>query len=327
MMPFSRARVRFAKSALLIAATAILPAHAQQATWKPDRAVTLVVPYNAGGGTDAAARAVSKRLSELWGQPVIVENVPGADGLIGTRKVVEAKPDGITLLVQVPSLTMIKHMPNTKGIDPLPQLEPVTSLSQSPSVTVVNAKVPGRNFGEVIQHCKKANPPCSSGTTEIMARIFSRALQDQAALNELIVVNYKGGGGLINDLLSNNVNMSFMGLASSLPHHKAGTVRIVAVNDTKRSALLPDVPTSAEVGYPDIRSVSWFGVFAPKGTPPAVVEGIAAAVREANKDAGVLKAYSAAGAEPVGSSPKDFAAQVRDDAARNEALVKRYPLE
>jgi tripartite-type tricarboxylate transporter receptor subunit TctC len=285
------------------------------------------VPYNAGGGTDASTRAVAKQLAVVWGQPVIVENAPGADGLIGTRKVIDAKPDGHTLLVQIPSLTMIKYTPALKGIDPVAQLAPITVMSQSPSVTVVNAKVPGKTLAEVVQYCKTANPPCSIGTTENLARIFAKILADQGGIKELIVANYKGGGGMISDLLSNNVNMSFMGLASSLPHYKAGTVKILAVNDRKRASFLPEVPTVAEAGFPEIRSVSWFGLFAPKGTAQPVIDGVAAAVRESIKDPAVLKAFAAVGAEPVGNTPKEFAALVREESERNGALVKRYPMD
>lgn len=298
-----------------------------QALWKPERPVTLIVPYNAGGGTDASTRAVAKQLGVLWNQSVIVENAPGADGVIGTRRVIDAKPDGYTLLVQIPSLMLIKHTPALKGFNPVPHLEPITVMSRSPAIVVTSAKTPGKTMGEWTQYCKNAEPPCSSGTTENFARLASRMLAADVGMKDLIVVNYKGGGGMIADLLSNQVNMGFMGLAAALPHYKAGTLKILAVMDTKRTPIVPEVPTTAEAGFPGYLSVSWFGLFAPKGTPSLVVESVAAAVREAVKDPSVIKAFASAGAEPVGNSPQQFAATVREEEERMAAWVKRFPLE
>lgn len=306
---------------------ALAASAAAQPVWKPERPVTLVVPYNAGGGTDASARAVAKQLSVVWNQPVVVENAPGADGLIGTRRVIDARPDGYTLLVQIPSLALIKYQPALKGYDPLPHLEPVTVMSKSPAIVVSNAQVPGKTMGELARHCKSAQPPCSSGTTENIARIASRMLASDIQAPDLIVVNYKGGGGMIADLLSNQVNMSFMGLAAALPHYKAGKLNILAVMDKQRTPFAPEVPTTAEAGFPDYLSVTWFGLFAPKGTPAPVVEGIAAAVREAVRDKAIVDAFASAGAEPVANSPQEFAELVRAEEVRLGNWVKRFPLQ
>ena len=302
------------------------PAFAQ-AAWHPDRPVTLVVPYAAGGGTDATARAVSKQLGAIWGQPVIVENMPGADGLIGTRRVMEAKPDGYTLLLQVPSIVITKYTPGLKGIDPLARLEPVTAVSQSPAAVVVSAKLPVKTFGEFVQYCKSAAQPCSLATGESLARVSARQLAAEAGLPNLIVVNYRGTGAIVTDMIANNVNMAFTGITAALPHYKAGTLKILATQGPRRAAALPEVPTTAEAGYPQFQSVTWFGLFAPKGTPANVTQGIVAALHEAVKDADVRKTIAAAGAEPVVNTPAAFAAQVREESERMAALVKLYPLE
>lgn len=314
----------------LLAAAALLPlappALAQTA-WHPERPMTLVVPYAAGGGTDATARAVSKQLGVIWGQPVVVENMPGADGLIGTRRVMEAKPDGYTLLLQVPSIVVTKYTPGLKGIDPLARLEPVTAVSQSPAAVVVSGKLPVKTFAEFVQYCKTAAQPCSLATGESLARISAKQLAAEAGLPNLIVVNYRGTGAIVTDMIANNVNMAFTGITAALPHYKAGTLKILATQGPKRAAALPEVPTTAEAGYPQFQSVTWFGLFAPKGTPPAVTQGIVAALREAVKDADVKKTITAAGAEPMVNAPAAFAAQVREDSERMAALVKLYPLE
>lgn len=306
---------------------AMAPSAFAQAAWHPDRPVTLIVPYSAGGGTDATARAISKQLGVIWKQPVVVENMPGADGLIGTRRVMEAKPDGYTLLLQVPSIVVTKYTPGLKGIDPLARLEPVTAVSQSPAAVVASAKLPVKTFGEFVQYCKTAAQPCSLGTGESLARISAKQLAAEAGLPNLIVVNYRGTGAIVTDMIANNVNMAFTGITAALPHYKAGTLKILATQGQKRAAALPEVPTTAEAGYPQFQSVTWFGLFAPKGTPPAVTQGIVTALREAVKDTDVQKTIASAGAEPVVNAPAAFAAQVREESERMAALVKLYPLE
>lgn len=310
-------------AALLLASGAALA----QAVWKPARPVTLVVPYAAGGGTDTTARAVAKQLTVLWGQPVVVENLPGADGLIGTRKVMDAAPDGLTLLFQVPAIVVTRYMPGLKGIDPLAKLDPVTAVSQSPAVIVVSAKLPVKTFVEFLQYCKTAPQPCSLATGEALARIYGKQLAAEAGLPNLIIVNYRGTSAMVTDMIANNVNMGFTGITAALPHYKAGTLKILATQDDKRAAALPEVPTTAEAGFPQFRSVTWYGMFAPKGTPPAVTLGIVAALREAVKDPNVQATITAAGAEPVVNSPGAFAAQVQAESERWGALVKRYPFD
>lgn len=313
--------------AALLAAPALASAEAAPAApWKPQRPVTLVVPYVAGGGTDATARAVSRQLGAMWGQPVVVENLPGADGLIGTRRVMEARPDGYTLLLQVPGLLATRYTPSLKGVDPLARLEPVSAVSQSPAAVVVSARLPVKTFGELVRYCRTA-PQCSLGTGENLARLSGQQLADEAGLPRPVIVNYRGTGAIVTDLVANNVNMALTSIASALPHHRAGTLRILATQGDRRAAALPDVPTTAEAGYPQFRSVTWYGLFAPKGTPPAITQGIVAALREAVKDADVRKAIANAGAEPVANTPAEFAEEVRRDSAHVAELVKHYPLD
>ena len=315
-------------AALLSACTlAAASPTASPGAWRPDRPVTLVVPYSAGGGTDATARAVSKPLGVLWGQPVVVENLPGADGLIGTRRVMEAKPDGYTLLLQVPAIVATRYTPGFKGIDPLARLDPITAISQSPAAVVASAKLPVKTFAELVQYCKTVAKTCSLGTGESLARISGKQLAAEAGLPNLIVVNYRGTGAIVTDLIANNVNLAFTGITAALPHYKAGTLKILATQGHKRAAALPDVPTTAEAGYPQFQSVTWYGLFAPKGTPAAITQGIVAALREAVKDPEVQRTVAAAGAELVVNSPAEFAAQVRQDSERLGVLVKQYPFE
>ena len=303
---------------------AMSPARAQM-VWKPDRPVTLTVPYSTGGGTDALARHVAKELAKYWNQSVVVENSPGADGLVGTRKVIEMKPDGYSLLVQLPSLTMNRHLPGFKGADPATQLMPVSVFASMAGVVVSHATVPGTTMGEVVQNCKSSNPPCSFGTTEAVARLYGQMLALEVP--SLIVVNYKGGGQLITDLLGNNVNMALMGFTAVLPHQQSGKLKIIASIGKKRLPVLPDVPTAAESGFGQFTADTWYGLFAPLGTPLAVVDGIAVAVKQVVREEAYLKSIAVLGASAVGNTPTEFAAMVREENERISDLVRRFPLQ
>ena len=296
-----------------------------QATWKPDKQVTLVVPYSPGGGTDAQSRAVARELQRIWGQTVIVDNTAGADGLIGTRKVIESRPDGYTLLVQLNSLTLLKHLPTFKGTDPVAQLVPVSAFAALPVVVVANAKLPIKTVAELTKYCK-ANP-CSFGTTENVARLQAQMYKAETGIDNLVVVNYKGGGQLITDLVANHVNVAIMGITAALPHYKSGALRVLASAGKKRSPVMPEVPSALEAGMPGMDDPIWYGVFAPKDTPANIVQGVAAAVREAIKGDEVKKTFATLGSDTIGNSPAEFATMVKEEADRMGALVKRFPIE
>ena len=271
------------------------------------------------------ARQLARELARRWEQPVNVENYAGADGLIGTRRAIEAKPDGHTLLVQLPSLVLIRHLPNFKGTDPATQLLPVSAFSVLSGVYVANTAVPGNTLGELLRHCNTAPKPCSFGTTENTARLRLKMLATE--IPSMIVVNYKGGGQLITDLLGNYVNVGSMGYTAVIPHMKSGTLKVLMSSGTRRSPVLPDVPTAIESGFPQLTGETWYGLFAPLGTPAAITQGVAAAVREALKDDTVLKAFAVLGASPIGNTPDEFGKMIRDEDERLTALVRRFPIE
>lgn len=313
--------VAFATAATL---SAIAPASAHTG-WKPDRPVTIVVPYSPGGGTDTAARATAKLLGEQWGQPVLVQNLPGADGLIGTRRVIASDPDGYTLLLQTPAIVLTKHAPSFSGSDPLVNLVPVTNIAQSPGVIVANAKIPANTLPELISYCKTAATPCAMGTGENVAKLFGRQLQAEELPN-LVVANYKGTSAIITDMISNNVNFSVTGVAAAIPYQKNGMLKIVAVQGKDRFDIAPDVRTVIETGLPQYEYTTWFGLFAPKDTPSAVTQSIYQAVREAMTHKELQQTIAAAGAVPLVNTPDEFAAQVKKEDERFTALAKRFPL-
>jgi len=295
--------------------------------WKPTRPVTVVVPYTPGGGTDSVARAVSKQLSVIWGQPVVIENLPGADGLIGTRKVIDAKPDGTTLLMQVPAIVLTRYTPGLKGVDPVSQLQPITAVAQASNAVVISGKLPAKSLAEFVEYCRRPGQRCSVATTDNQSRIMSRQFVSEEKLDSTVIVNYRGTAAIVTDMIANNVDMAFTGITAALPHHKTGALRFIATTGDRRASALPDVATTAEAGFAQYRSVNWFGLFAPRGLPPDAAQGLVAALREAVKAPDVRTAIVAAGAEPLVSTSDEFAAQVKAEGDRLGALVKRHPLE
>jgi tripartite-type tricarboxylate transporter receptor subunit TctC len=319
------ARTAVARAALTLVFVAAAPAPWAQAVWAPTKPVTMVVPYNAGGGTDATARAVAKRLSVLWRHPVVIENIGGADGLIGTRRVIDAPADGYTLLFQVPSLVLMKYQPSLKGIDPLARLEPVTAVATSPTAVVIGGTLPVKNFQELVAYCK--SKPCNAGSGENSSKVRARQFAADNKLADLAIVGYRGTAPIVSDLVSGNLTMAFTGITAALPLHKMGRLRILVTNGERRALALPDVPTSQESGWADSYSVTWYGVFAPKGTPASITGAIAKAMKEAGADPEVQRAIEIAGAEPSFNTPAQFAEQVRQDDRRLSALAKRFPFE
>lgn len=312
--------------AMMVLAVPVSLAQAQPApAWKPSKPVTIIVPYSPGGGNDAVGRFLAKELQRLWGQPVNVENHPGADGLVGTRRALESKPDGYTLLVQIPSVVLNAHLPGFKGTDPSKLLVPVTAFAKLAGVIAINSAIPANTLPELVKYCKAAATPCSFGTTEAGARI--RAQQLMADIPSLVVVNYKGGGQLITDLVGNSLNIAFMGYTAVIPYQTTKKLKLLATVGRNRSPVLPDVPTVAESGFGYLEGDTWYALFAPQGTPPDIAESIAATVREALKDPELRKSFATLGGVPLGTTPAEFANMVREESDRWLELVRRYPVQ
>ncbi len=312
-------------AALLAVGICSAPQASAQSGWRPDRPVTIIVPYSPGGGTDAIARFAAKALQREWAQPVNVENVPGADGLIGTRKAIDAKADGYTLLIQLPSLVLNSHLPGFKGADPATRLRPISIIASMSGVMVANAALPVNTMEDVVRYCRTASHACSLGTTENSARLRAKLLMSD--IPSLVVVNYKGGGQLITDLVGNNVNLGLMGLTAVLPYKDSGKLKIVMSSGPLRSPVLPDIQAAPEAGFAKLKSETWYALFAPLDTPPEVVEAVAATVRSIVKDEEMVKSLARLGATPIGNTPSDFAALVAEESKTFGDLVRRFPIE
>lgn len=296
--------------------------------WRPTRAVTLVVPFGAGGGADNVARAMSKPLAALWGQPVIVENVPGADGLLGTKRALDAAPDGHTLLIHLTSLLLMKHLPTLKGIDPLARLEPISQLAISHPALVVGRQLPVNSFNELVAHCKKPGARCSAGHNENLSRLAVSNFASDFGIKDLVQVSYRNTNALVTNIAAGDVTFAFTGATAALPLQKAGKVKVLAMAGNRRSRAFPEVPSSTEAGWNTEGYVdAWYGVFAPKGMAPAVADAISRAVMQLSGDQEIQRALDVVGAEPVFSSPTQFAARIRTDSTRLADLVRSFPFE
>ncbi len=252
-----------------------------QATW-PNRPVNLVVTYAPGGGADTMARLIAPRMAEALGQPVVIENRPGAGGQIGTAYVAKAAPDGYTLMLDASSFAVNPALYPKLPYDGARAFRPIGVIAQFPNVVLVNAQFPAKNVKDLIAQARsqpKAVSYASSGNGS--AQHLAGALFESAAKIEMVHVPYKGGGPALSDVLGGQVPLFFGNLASTLPHIQSGKLRALAVTSGKRSALLPDVPTLEESGLTGTEIYEWNALFAPAGTPDAVIEKISAALQKA----------------------------------------------
>jgi tripartite-type tricarboxylate transporter receptor subunit TctC len=305
----------------ILAATLASAAFAQQF---PTRSVTLVVPFPPGGGTDTGSRLVATRLAKIWGQAVVVENKPGAAGMLGADVVSKAKPDGYTILMgnigtQSINPSLYKAMPyKSDGA-----FEPVSLVAYLPMVMLANPNVPAKSAKEAIALAKtKPGKLTYSSSGPGSSMHLTGALFESEAKVEMLHVPYKGGGPAITDLIAGHVDFSFATILESSGHIKAGRIRAVGVTSEQRSPALPDVPTLAETGLPGFSTGSWIGILAPAGTPKDIVEKIARDVKEAVNSPEVRDPMIAQGATPVGSTPVEFAALIDSDRKRYGQIIR-----
>jgi tripartite-type tricarboxylate transporter receptor subunit TctC len=290
----------------------------------PAKPISLVVPFPSGGTTDILARALGDQLSKNLGQPVIVENRPGAGATVGADYVAKAKPDGYTLLMGA-----VHHTIATSVYKKLPysfqkDLTPVSTLAMVPNVLVINsAKTPAKNVDELVALAKKASPELSYGLNGNGTAQHLIGTQFQAATGtQLLHVPYKGSGPLTTDLLGGQVTMSFDTLTTVLPHIKGGKLKALAVTTAKRSTALPDVPTLEEAGLKGFDIGTWFGVLAPAATPQPVVSRLNTEIVKIVSSPDFQQRMLAAGAEPMSSTPEAFSKRINDETARFATLVR-----
>jgi len=304
--------------ATLFALTTLL-SHAQTFPTKP---VRIVVPQTPGGASDALARIVGQKLSEKWGQPVVIENRAGAGGNIGMDVVAKAPGDGHTLLMSYVgshaiNVSIYKKLP----FDPEADFTPVATLANVPFVAAVTGSLPVNNIRELAAYAAKN--PISFGSAgngsvnHLLGEMFSTAVQ-----TKMQHVPYKGAAPALTDLLSGQIQLVFTSLPSVAQHIRAGTVKGLGVTGSKRALAFKDMPTISESGYPNFVINPWFGLFGPKGMPPAVVRQINEDVNKILEDKDTQLKFAALGAEPYESTPQAFGAVLHADIQRWAAVVK-----
>jgi tripartite-type tricarboxylate transporter receptor subunit TctC len=289
----------------------------------PNKPVRVVVPSSIGSGPDLLARTVGAKLSERWGQPVVIDNKPGASTIIGNDFVAKAAPDGYTLSVTPHSFAITPALYKNIPYDPLKDLLPVSNLAIASMVLVVNPSFPGKNVDEYVKYVK-ANPgklnygSAGAGTTHhIMMELFK-----YVAGLDMVHVPYKGPGPITPDLLNGQLTGgAFIALHTALPLISSGKLRPLAVAGDKRSVIAPDIPTVAESGYKAFDPELWYGVLAPAGTPADLVRKIGADVAAALASPDVKEALGKQGFVPSPSSPEALGEIIRSDITRYKKLV------
>jgi tripartite-type tricarboxylate transporter receptor subunit TctC len=294
-------------------------AHAQY----PARAVQVVVPFPAGGPTDVLTRVLAQKLAERWSKPVVVVNKPGAGGTIGSDIVAKSAPDGYTLLMATTSTHSIGPSLQKLPYDPVKDFAPVSQVSNATNVLVVSPKLGVANVRELVA-LAKAKPGAlnfaSSGTGTI-PHLTGELFKHLAQL-DIVHVPYKGTGLSIPDLANGQVALLFDSIVTAQTHVKSGSVKALAISSPRRTPLMPDLPTMIEAGVPGFESETWFGLFAPAGTPADIVSRVSADTAAVLAAPDVRARFAAAGAETVGGTPAQLAARVKSDAAKWAAVIK-----
>jgi tripartite-type tricarboxylate transporter receptor subunit TctC len=290
----------------------------------PDHPVRMVVGYPPGGPVDIIGRIVADRLSQIWKQPVVVENVSGAGGNIAGDRVAKATPDGYTLLMATnASLAINPSLYAKMTYNPIKDLMPISQSVYSPNILVVPNSLPVKSVKELVAYAK-AHPgkltfgSAGVGTTQHLAGELFKTM----AGIEMQHVPYRGGAPVITDLLGGRLTMSFIAIAPAIPLVREGKVRALAVTSEKRFGASPDLPTMIEEGYPGFVSVLSIGLMAPVGTPPAIIENVHQASVKALSTEDVRKKLSHIGMEVIGNSPAEFAAAIKAETPQWSKVIK-----
>ncbi len=289
----------------------------------PTRPVRIVVAFTAGGTTDIIARLVGAQLERRWGQPVVIENRPGAGGNIGTDHVVKSPPDGYTLLIgSVGPLAVNVSLYRNMPYDPRRDLTAITLIAGVPNVLIVRPDFAARDVAGLVAEAKRRPGQLSYASTGSgTSSHLSGVMLDRMAGIETVHVPYRGAVAL-NDMLAGRVQFMFATIPSVIEQIRAGQLRAIAVTSTTRSRSLPEVPTMVELGYPEFDASSWFGMVGPPRLPAAIVNRVAEEIHAIIREPAIEQQMIAQGADPVGNGPEAFAAHIAREVARWEAIVR-----
>ena len=289
----------------------------------PEKPIKVIVPYSAGGAADTTARLIGQRLADRLKQPVVVENKAGASGTIGAAAVATAAPDGYTLLLDATGHTTNPNLFAKLPYDTARDFVPISLIARIPNLLVVPATSNAKSVQDIIRAAREKPGKLTyasagnGGAQHLAAELFTQGLK-----LDMVHVPYKGGAPALTDLMGGQVDMMFSAVSSSGPLVKGGKLRALATTGDKPTAGFADLPTVAASGVPKFEVYEWNGLFAPKGTPPAIVERLEKEVREVVKQPDVQQKLSDLGAEPVGSSAADFAAFLKSETAKWGKVIK-----
>ncbi len=320
-MSFALFVVRFAALAAIGIVAFPAPTCAQSYPSKPIR---LVVPFPAGGSLDVVARAIGQKLTDAWGQPVIIDNRPGAGGNIGADLVAKSAPDGYTILegalsTHAVNVSLYARMP----YDPIKDFVPITLVAVTPNVLVINPSLPVNSVPELVAYAK-AHPgklSFGSGSNGSAGHLAGELFKTEARV-DMVHIPYKGGAPAMQDLLGGQIQLMFDNLANSMQQVRAGKLKALAVTTARRSPLVPELPTLSETGLPGFDIYTWWGFMAPAGTPKEIVFKWNAEVTRILNTPEMKSFFAQQGAEPAPTSPEQFAALIRSEIPKYAKIVK-----
>jgi len=290
----------------------------------PAKPVRMVVPWAPGGTTDILGRVIAQKMSEKWGQPVVVENRGGAAGNIGTEVAARSPADGYTLLIgTMSSHAMNQFLYEKMSFDPVTDLAPISLVANVATVLVVHPSLPVKNVNELVAlaRAKPGQLNFASGGIASFNQLCAELLKMSAKI-DIVHVPYKGGGPAVTDLVGGKVDLLFTGAPVTMPHIKAGRLKVLAVTDSQRSAALPDTPTMGE-SLPGYEFNNWYGMMAPAGTPRPIINLLNAEVHRILALPDVRERFSGLGADPTPSTPEKFAAVMKADAEKWGGIIKQ----
>jgi len=288
----------------------------------PQRTVRIIVPTAPGGGTDIQARLLAKNFHDALGQPFVIENRSGASGMIGAELAAKAQPDGYTLLMTSTYLATNVSLYKKMAFDAIKDFVPIGQVSFAPQLLIVHPSVPARSVKEFVALAKRSAGKMNAGSSgNGSANHLAVEMLKQRAGLDVIHIPYKSGAPAMIALVSGEVDFTFTGVVTALPHVRTNQVRPLAVTSIKRSSVVPDVPTMDSV-YPGFESANWYAMFAPSGTPEAIVNRLSAEMAKALKTRELREFIARDGAEPVGSTPREMAAFFRSEVERYAKVIK-----
>jgi tripartite-type tricarboxylate transporter receptor subunit TctC len=290
----------------------------------PVKPVRLVVPFPAGGSTDLIARQLGQRLTEVWGQPVLIDNRSGAGGVVGSDAVARSAPDGYTVVMgSVSTHAIIPHINTKLPYDPIADFTAITEIARFPSMLVANSALPVKTLKQLVALAKQrpGQLTFASNGEGTNSHLAGEMLKSAAGI-DLLHIPYRGAAPAIADVIAGHVAMMFTGVANGMSYVKSGRLRPIAIAALERSPSLPDVPTIAESGFAGVDVTIWLGLWGPKGMPPELVTRLHADVAAALKSPKVRELFAAQDAQGVGSTPAQFSKRVADELARWRPIVR-----